>query len=77
MRLDRPVDQIALDRINNKRVVTGNNKTALDNPQAVEAKLEKELFTKRMIRPFLGPSSPHTSSHHWDCGRRKSLASSE
>ncbi len=40
LRLNRPIDQIASDRRSNKRVVKGNNKTALDNPQAVEAKLE-------------------------------------
>ncbi len=58
MRLDRPIDQIALDRMNNKRVVKENNNTALDNPQAVKAKLEKELLAKRMIGPFLGPVFP-------------------
>ncbi len=58
LRLDRPVDQIASDRKSNKRVVKGNNKTALDNPESVEAKLEKELLAKRMIGPFLGPVFP-------------------
>ncbi len=58
LRLDRPVDQIASDRKRNKRVVKGNIKTALDNPEAVEAKLEKELLAKRMIGPFLRPVFP-------------------
>ncbi len=58
LRLNRPVDQIASDMRSNKRVVKGNNKTALDNPQAMEAKLEKELLAKRMIVPFLGPVFP-------------------
>ncbi len=58
LRLDRPVDQIVSDRRSNKRVVKGNNKTALGNPQAVEAKLEKEILAKRMIGPFLGPVFP-------------------
>ncbi len=51
LRLDRPVDQLTSDRRSNKRVIKGNNKTALDNPQAVEDKLEKELLAKRMIGP--------------------------
>ncbi len=38
----------------NKRAMNGNNKIALDNPQAMEAKLEKELLAKRMIGPLLG-----------------------
>ncbi len=58
LRLDRPVNQIASDRKSNKRVVKGNNKTALDNPEAMEAKLVKELFAKRMIGPFLWPVFP-------------------
>ncbi len=58
LRLDRPVDQIASYRKSNKRVVKGNNKTAFDNPEAVDAKLEKELLAKRMIGPFLGPVFP-------------------
>ncbi len=32
LRLNILIDQIALDRMNNKRVVKGNNKTALGNP---------------------------------------------
>lgn len=36
----RPVDQITIDRRGNKMAVKGNNKTALDNPQAMVAKLE-------------------------------------
>ncbi len=57
LRLDRPVNQITLDRMSNKRMVKGN-KTALDSPQAVEAMLEKEPLAKRMIGAFLGPVFP-------------------
>ncbi len=52
LRLDRPIDQLTSDRMRNKRTVEGNNKTALSNPQAVEAKLENELLAR------LGASFP-------------------
>ncbi len=48
LRLNRPIDQITLDKKVNKSTLEGNN-----NPQAMEAKLEKVLLAKRMIRPFL------------------------
>ncbi len=37
LRLDRPIDQITLDKKGNKRTIEGNNKTALSNQQAMEA----------------------------------------
>ncbi len=58
LRLERPVDQITEYRRCNKQAMKGNNKTALDNPQAMEVKLEKELQVKRMIGLFMGPVFP-------------------
>ena len=55
LRLDRSVAQLAADREKNTRKVSGNNKTSIANPKAVEAKLTKELEARRMIGPFSGP----------------------
>ncbi len=55
LRLNRPIDQIVKDRQANIRMVIGNNKTGLTNPQVVEEKLTKELRAKRMIEPLLRP----------------------
>ncbi len=70
LRLERPVDQISEYRRCNKQAMKGNNKTALDNPQAMEVKLEKELQVKRMIGLFMGPVFPSYIISPWASGKR-------
>jgi hypothetical protein len=58
--MDKPLAQVTAAIQANKSAKRSNHKSALQNPQAMELKLVKELKADRMLGPFIGPVLPNT-----------------